>query len=352
MDKDSPGTSRAQGAYRALVFAAACLTLLVVVVGAYVRLSDAGLGCPDWPGCYGKLTPAHAEGQIGRAVQEQGGTHGPVSMPKAWKEMGHRYLAGTLGLMIFAIAVLGWMWRAALRQSPWLPTAIVLVVGVQATLGMWTVTMLLKPAIVTGHLAGGMATLALLVWLALKQWPFTAGAGAPRVKAQLGFARVALFVLCAQVLLGGWVSTNYAALACPDLPLCRGAVVPPMDFANAFHVVRELGMTPDGSLLSAEALTAIHWTHRMFALLVVATLGCLAMRLLRDPDLRPLGGLLAGVLGMQFALGLANVAFSLPLPLAAAHNAGAALLLALLVVINYVSFHGLAPRSGAQIPPP
>ena len=138
------------------------------------------------------------------------------------------------------------------------------------------------------------------------------------------------------------MSTNYAALACPDLPLCRGAAVPPMDFANAFHVVRELGMTPDGNLLSTEALVAIHWTHRMFALLVVAVLGTLAMRLARKPDTRSLGWLLLVALAGQLLLGVANVAFSLPLPLAAAHNAGAALLLVLLVVINYVTFHGLA----------
>ncbi len=332
------------GTYRTLVFASVLLTFIVVVVGAWVRLSDAGLGCPDWPGCYGKLTPAHALGQIERAVQEQGGTHGPVSLPKAWKEMGHRYLAGTLGLMILAIAVLAWVRREGLRQSPWLPTAIVLVVGIQATLGKWTVTMLLKPAIVTSHLVGGMMTLALLVWLALRQWGFAASADPKRIQSVRPLALWALVVLCAQVLLGGWVSTNYAALACPDLPLCRGAVLPPMDFANAFHVVRELGMTPDGALLSAEALTAIHWTHRMFALLVVAMLGWLAARLLRDPELRPLGGALAGMLGVQVAVGLATVVYSLPLALAAAHNAGAALLLGLLIVINYVSFHGLAPH--------
>lgn len=336
--------------YRKIVFLSALLTLVVVVLGAYVRLSDAGLGCPDWPGCYGKLTPAHAEGHIERAVQDQGGTHGPVSLPKAWKEMGHRYLAGTLGLLIAAIAVLAWLRRAVLCQSPWLPTVIVLVVGVQATLGKWTVTMLLKPAIVTGHLVGGMTTLALLVWLALRQYPFAPGVDVARIKAVRRFAMAALAVLCAQIVLGGWVSTNYAALACPDLPLCRGAAVPPMNFGNAFHVVRELGMTPDGSLLSGEALTAIHWTHRMFALLVVAILGLLAILLLRIPDVRLLGSWLAALLGAQFALGLANVVFSLPLPLAAAHNAGAALLLSLLVVINYVTFHGLAPRSRAGGP--
>jgi heme a synthase len=333
---DRPGT------YGVLVLAAALLTFLVVVAGAYVRLSDAGLGCPDWPGCYGQLTPGQAQSQIERAVQDQGGGHGPVSLTKAWKEMGHRYLAGALGFLILGIAVAAWRLRTRIGQSPWLATAIVLVVGVQATLGKWTVTMLLKPAIVTAHLAGGMTTLALLAWLAIRQWPFASGAEPARVKSQHGLAIAALGLLCVQILLGGWVSTNYAALACPDLPLCRGAVLPPMDFANAFHVVRELGMTPAGLLLPGEALTAIHWTHRMFALLVAAALGTLAFRMTRIPDLRALGWFLFAALAAQFLLGIANVALRLPVVLAAAHNAGAALLLGLMVVINYVSFHGLA----------
>jgi cytochrome c oxidase assembly protein subunit 15 len=337
-------------AYRKLVFTCALLTFVVVVVGAYVRLSDAGLGCPDWPGCYGTLTPAHAQAPISQAVSEQGGEHGPVSMPKAWKEMGHRYLAGVLGLLILSMAFLAWLRRHDLRQSPLLPTLIVLVVAVQATLGKWTVTMLLKPAIVTAHLIGGMTTLALLVWLALRQGRFRPASGAQSVRSLRPLALTGLLVLCIQIVLGGWVSTNYAALACPDLPLCRGVVVPEMDFQNAFHVVRELGMRPDGGLLPVEALTAIHWTHRMFALLVVGLLGTLSIRLVLLPEVKALGWLLLAGLVVQFLLGVANVALSLPLLLAAAHNAGAAFLLVMMVVINYVSFHGLALHRLAHPP--
>jgi cytochrome c oxidase assembly protein subunit 15 len=209
--------------------------------------------------------------------------------------------------------------------------------------------MLLKPAIVTGHLLGGMSTLALLVWLALRQWPLDRNATLAGARSVRVLAIAGLVVLCIQILLGGWVSTNYAALACPDLPLCRGELVPPMDFANAFHMVRELGMTPGGELLSGEALTAMHWVHRLFALAVVATLGTLAYRMISNTGMRTLGWLLAAALMTQFLLGVANVAFGLPLALAVAHNAGAAVLLATMVVINYVSFHGLALQGVAQL---
>src|SRR5688572_5475798 len=153
--------------YRTLVVATACLTFVVVVVGAFVRLMDAGLGCPDWPGCYGQITPEHARSAIDGAVAAQGGEHGPVSLRKAWKEMVHRYLAGTLGLLILAIAMTAWRRRRVLG-SPALPTALLALVVFQAALGMWTVTLLLKPVIVTLHLLGAMAILALATWLALR----------------------------------------------------------------------------------------------------------------------------------------------------------------------------------------
>jgi len=301
---------------KALTVAAVALALVVVVMGAYVRLSDAGLGCPDWPFCYGRPLPAEIADRD--------------ALAKAWKEMGHRYLAGTLGALILALFIAAWR----LRRSAALATALVLIVAFQATLGMWTVTMLLKPAIVTAHLLGGMATLALLAWLALERWPH---APAPEMRRLRPAAAVALSVVAVQVMLGGWVSANYAALACPDLPLCPGA----MDFANAFHVVRELGQTAEGELLSLDALRAIHWTHRLFALVALAAAFFAAARAWRLD--RRLAAAVGVLVALQFALGVLNVALGLPLALAAAHNAGAALLLLALVVLNFFAFRGLRP---------
>jgi cytochrome c oxidase assembly protein subunit 15 len=299
-----------------------------VVVGAFVRLTDAGLGCPDWPGCYGKATPAHAAADIAKAVDEQGGVHGPVSHQKAWNEMIHRYLAGALGLVILLIASMAW----ASRVSPGLPTALVGVVCFQAALGMWTVTLLLKPVIVTLHLLGGMTTMALMVWLAARQFQFRAlpsDARALRLWAILGLA-----LLSVQIALGGWVSTNYAALACIDLPTCHGEWVPRMDFQHGFQLLRELGQTAAGDKLSYDALTAIHWTHRVGAVIVATYLTVLAWRVWRA-GLRTLAVLLGGLLVLQFTLGVANIITGLKLAVAVAHNAGAALLLAVLVVLNF-----------------
>ena len=293
---------------RALALAAVVLTFIVVVVGAYVRLSDAGLGCPDWPLCYGRPIPDAMEDA------------------RAWKEMAHRYLAGTLGILLFVLLIAAWR----TRQSPWLATAIAALVVFQATLGKWTVTLLLKPAIVVAHLAGGMALLGLLVWFFLSR---SARPGLPALRLP---AVLALSVLGIQILLGGWVSSNYAALACPDLPLCLGQALPPMDFGNAFHVLRELGRTDTGELLPQAALVAIHWTHRMFALVVVIVVGWAAVRAYEMS--KPLGVAIALLLIGQLLLGIANVAFNLPLALAAAHNAGAAALLVSLVVLNFFAF--------------
>ena len=320
--------------YRPLVLCAVALTFLVIVVGAYVRLEDAGLGCPDWPGCYGKLLGVPDEPhELARAEQAFPGK--AVDAGRAWKEMFHRYLAGTLGLLVLAIAAMAWRRRGETGGSPWLATGLVAVIGFQATLGMWTVTMLLKPAVVTLHLLGGMATLALLIWLALRELQPPSPPDAARLRP---WAALGIVLLIAQIALGGWVSANYAALACTDFPTCHGAWLPEMDFGNAFHVTRELGVTAAGAPLSHEALTAIHWSHRAGALVVLTYLGGLALWALRAPALRVLGAVIVALLLVQAGLGVANVLLHLPLVLAAAHNAVAALLLGALVMLNFSVF--------------
>lgn len=317
--------------FKRLVLLSALLALCVVGLGAYVRLSDAGLGCPDWPGCYGYMTVPESEAAIAQAQVAY--PDSPVETGKAWKEMVHRYLAGLLGLLILAICALGWRAREYIRVSPWTPTALLVLVIFQAALGMWTVSMLLKPAIVTAHLLGGMATLSILVWLAHRHWGNSSAQFLPSALPRK-LMRIGLLVLFAQILLGGWTSSNYAALACTDFPTCHGAWVPPMDFANGFHWIRELGEGINGTPLTLEALTAIQWTHRIGAMIVLIYLGGLAIYLLKYAELRATSLALAVLLLVQIALGIANLVLHLPLVLAVAHNLGAALLLVTLVILN------------------
>ena len=321
--------------YRKLIIAALILALGVVVLGAYVRLSDAGLGCPDWPGCYGEITPHHAAEEINQAQAVR--PHGPVSHAKAWKEMVHRYFAGTLGLLVLGIFVLSVKLKSRTNGSLGLTAFLLGLIVFQALLGMWTVTELLKPLVVTGHLIGGMSTLALLTWLWQRESGLSLG-GMADVRALRPWGVVALVVVAIQIILGGWVSTNYAALACQDFPTCHGEWIPPMEFLPAFTLYRELGLDGSGNLLSLEALTAIHWTHRLWALVVLVVVGLAAIKLFKQRGLCVLGGMLGVLLLLQLCLGMANIWFSLPLPVAVAHNAGAALLLITMVVINYRLF--------------
>ncbi len=291
--------------YRPLLIAATLLAFCVVGLGAYVRLSDAGLGCPDWPGCYGHLVGVpgtHAE----HAAAASAFPGKPVEAGKAWKEMIHRYAAGTLGLLILGIAIAAW--RRGDERRPWLETSLVGLVIFQALLGMWTVTLLLKPVIVTAHLIGGMAIWALLV-LCLVRDKLGADRTAPQDVLVRAAGVLALVAVVGQIALGGWTSSNYAALACPDFPTCRGAWLP------------------------IDGPTAIHMTHRLGALLVFCVAGAYAVLLLKRRQ--AIGWLVAALLGVQIGLGIANVLLSLPLPVAVAHNLGAALLLASLVVANF-----------------
>ena len=323
--------------FRKLVGMTMTMTFVLVILGAFVRLSDAGLGCPDWPGCYGNLTPHHSAETILAAESIQPG--GPVSMAKAWKEMVHRYLAMIVGALIAAIMFAAWRNRRAWSQSPFMATLIGGAVIFQAALGAWTVTMLLKPAIVTSHLLGGIAILSLLAWLywrqAARQQTLPGWAnGIIAPKGMRLSALLALAVLLGQIALGGWVSTNYAALACADLPLCDGKLLPAMDFANAFHIFRPLGVGPDGELLRLEALRAIHWAHRVGALIAVLVVGGFAFALLKIESGRKAAKMLLAILTIQVLLGLSNVWFSLPLGVAVAHNGVAAMLFTLLLLIN------------------
>ena len=319
--------------FKKLILATTLLAFVVVVLGAFVRLSDAGLGCPDWPGCYGQLSPAHAHQEIAQAHAAL--PHGPVSPAKAWKEMAHRYLASSLGLLIIIIGSMAWLKREQLKQGLGLPIFLIGFVILQGLFGMWTVTLKLTPIIVTLHLLGGMITLALLTWLLQRQStdiPAVRRVDAERIKP---YALFALGVVFLQIALGGWVSSNYAALACPDFPTCKGVWLPPMDVQHAFQLVRSLGMTAQGVLLPNEALTAIHWVHRVGAMLTLLVVGLLAFKMLRMPALARAGIIRVLVLSAQISLGIANVLLSLPLPVAVAHNAVAALLLLTLVMLVF-----------------
>ncbi|MGQ0501433.1 MAG: COX15/CtaA family protein [Panacagrimonas sp.] len=335
-------------AFRRLNLVAIALCFCVVVFGAYVRLADAGLGCPDWPGCYGHIGVPDASHEISAA--EQAFPDRPVEAPKAWKEMTHRYLASTLGLLIVALAVLSVLGRRELRMPRLLPWFLVGLVIFQGLLGMWTVTWQLKPLVVTGHLFGGLSTLSLLVWmfLATRQAEREPGAadapaapGAPALQPIQRLAPVALAVLVVQIFLGGWTSTNYAALACPDFPTCHGRWLPETDVPEAFTLWRGLGINYEHGVLDNRARVTIHYFHRIGALVTTLVLSTLAILLLMqgaDRRWRVFGGLLAAVLCVQVVIGITTVKLQLPLLLAAAHNAGAALLLLTLVSLNFFAW--------------
>jgi cytochrome c oxidase assembly protein subunit 15 len=323
---------------RALTLLALFLTFDLVLFGAFTRLTDSGLGCPDWPGCYGSASPLGAGDEI-HAAQAQLPS-GPVTQGKAWIEMIHRYLATGVGVLISVLALASWLEHRRSGRlggggevSPWWATATLVWVCVQGAFGALTVTMKLYPAIVTAHLLGGVALLALLA--AQAQGYVRAPLHLPR---QLRLATLAVLVLCwLQTALGGWVSTNYAVLACTDFPACQGAWWPEMDFAHGFTLQRELGETQDGAWLPFAALTAIHYVHRLFAYVVLAAVALLAWRLAvagrSEPALRRWAWTLAGVALWQLASGLSNIFLSWPLLAALAHTGGAAALVAWLTVL-------------------
>lgn len=323
--------------FRRLAYIATVLAFCVIVIGAFVRLTDAGLGCPDWPTCYGQVLPPHHDHEIAAAQKAFPGAM--IERHKAWHEMIHRYLASTLGLVIVVMAVIAWRNRKTPGQPVALPLLLVLLVCFQGALGMWTVTMLLRPAIVTLHLLMGMATLALLAWLALstrrgeRKHRDTDKSAGLRVWAGLG-----VLILFAQIALGGWTSSNYAALQCPDFPTCQGQWWPATNFTDAFSILGEHGVNYEGGRLENEARVTIHLMHRVGALvtfLYLVGLGLFALRA-SDAAVRRLGAALLLLVLVQVGLGISNIVLGLPLPVAVAHNGGAALLLVSLVTLNHM----------------
>ena len=373
-----PSTPQPGALYRhfhRIAWLAVALATCVIVFGAFVRLSDAGLSCPDWPTCYGKAAwPTHAEQVAGHAAV---GIRA-VDPSRAWREQFHRMIAGLLGVLVLALALLatrrrpqGWLQVigaslavavaiplymagqhvaasvlaiiaelvllfAALRWSnvdlARTATLTLAVIIVQALLGMWTVTWLLKPVVVMAHLLGGLLTFSLLAWLA---WRAT---DIPLVSADARRLRVLVIVglvlLAIQVALGGWVSANYAALACgTDYPKCAGMWWPAQDYREGFVLWRGIGVDYEGGILDNASRVAIQMAHRLMAVVVFGHLLAVALRLIRSPGLRGWGALLGLLLLAQVGLGIANVVLSLPLPVAVAHNAGATALLFVLVTL-------------------
>ncbi|MEP7282863.1 MAG: COX15/CtaA family protein [Rubrivivax sp.] len=324
-----------RGRLAALTALTLFLTFDLIVFGAFTRLSDAGLGCPDWPGCYGAASPLGAQAEIHAAQSAL--PSGPVTWTKAWIEMLHRYLAMTVGVLILVLAAVAVLERRRLPHSAGWAVATLVWVIVQGLFGKYTVTLKLYPAVVTLHLLGGVALLALL---AVQHQSFRDRPPA-LAPPQWRAAAVVLALVVVQIALGGWVSTNYAVLACSGFPACSGRWWPTMDWANGFTLLRHLGYTGDGALLPFEALVAVHMAHRLFAGVVTLAAGWLAWRLWRSQGTaRRFGIALAALLVAQLASGLSNVVLGWPLAAALAHSGGAAALVALLTSL-------LARGSGA-----
>ena len=327
---------------QALMVLTLFLTFDLVMFGAFTRLTDSGLGCPDWPGCYGNASPIGAREEIS-AAQDAMPT-GPVTHGKAWVEMIHRYLASAVGVLIIAINVGVWrqkrQWQREGRTGdeplhPGWAVATLVWVCLQGVFGAWTVTMKLFPAIVTLHLIGGLVLLALLCAQAVRQVRTVQGVQPVQLPVNLRWAMVAALALVwIQVALGGWVSTNYAVLACTTFPTCQGSWWPAMDFAQGFEIWRPLGLLKDGSHIGFAALTAIHYVHRLFAYLVLVVLVVLGLRMLRAGDsthpVAAQGRWLLVLAALQLVTGLSNVILDWPLAAAVLHTGGAAALVGVL----------------------
>ncbi|MDC1109417.1 COX15/CtaA family protein [Methylophilaceae bacterium] len=318
--------------FKNLVLGATILALCVVVFGAYVRLTDAGLGCPDWPGCYGTLTVPESVAAIEEAQANY--PNSIIDKGKAWIEMIHRYIAAILGLMILSLAFLAFKNKNDINVRPSLVYGLLGLVIAQGMLGMWTVTELLMPIIVSLHLLGGMTTLGLLTYITHRHWGSVSDTLITLKPISQKLIRFSLVILFIQIFLGGWTSTNYAALACTDFPTCHGELIPPMDFSNGFTLWRELGMTAQGDALTLQALQAIQWIHRIGAFIFVSYFLYIIYLMSKFKSCNLYRNLLVIVIGFQFIIGVLNLLLHLPLALATMHNLGAALLVIITVIIN------------------
>jgi len=359
-NRDAPPAQR----LRTLTWVTLFLIFDLVIFGAFTRLTDSGLGCPDWPGCYGHASPLGATAQIN--VAQAVLPSGPVTHPKAWIEMIHRYLATGVGVLIFTLACTSWLERRRIHHrgagptrsaqdpleggelhavnerggdiSPWWPTFTLFWVCLQGAFGALTVTMKLFPAIVTMHLLGGMILLALLKVQSVR---YAQAHGellpVPLQPGTLAWIIVTFVLLWLQIALGGWVSTNYAVMACTDFPSCQNSMWPAMNFREGFTLWRELGAGLNGDNLSFQALTAIHYVHRLSAYLVFTALLVVAVKLYRIDVLRSSAKWLASVAIFQMLTGLGNVWLGWPLAAAVLHTAGAAALVVVLTGIVCVS---------------
>jgi len=326
-----------QKIYKGSILAAILLAFLVVSLGAYTRLVHGGLGCPDWPGCYGQLTVPETTETIKKAAELY--PDQPLDSKKAWVEMIHRYAAGTLGLLILAIFILAALRDREPNQNRILPYVLPLLVIFQAVLGMWTVTWLLLPLVVMGHLLGGLSILACLWWLGLNAW-------APRQlelpKKFKPWVVMGLAIVIIQLVLGGWTSTNYAALVCLDFPLCHGHLIPEMDLKGGFDFSAPIGANYQGGVLDIPARVAIQMVHRYWAGVVALYVGLLAIMVFafaKTRVTRGVGMLTLAVLAGQISLGMLNILRVLPVGIAVAHNNGAALLLLCLITLAFAAFH-------------
>lgn len=318
-----------------LAVAATTVAFCVIVLGAFVRLSHAGLGCPDWPGCYGHLTWPGAAEEISQANESF--PERPVESHKAWKEMVHRYLAGALVLLVFVINFLAWRPSYRWSEQRFLAGLLLVLILFQAALGMWTVTLSLLPIVVMGHLLGGIATFGLLVWLSNRSGIKGYFEPSMPMRKMRPWIAAGLVMLVIQISLGGWTSANYSALACPDFPTCLGSIWPDADFAQGFNLQREVGVNYEGGVLDPAARVAIHLAHRVGAVLTLVLLIIVSLRLMRTTAMPRSGVVLLALVLVQFCLGIMNIIYALPLANAVAHNGVASLLLAQLVWLLHQS---------------